>query len=132
MIPVQRDAAIAIGGAREEGASERALELLGGIQTPFGLSQHLQGDGGSKPLLEQALVGGGVVELQKVLMGLLELQQRLRQGKLIVIQAPLDVEMCLHQVHVALALGAHNRVVVNAQTRTDPFKGVGDEGSPTV
>src|SRR2546427_3931241 len=42
---------------------------------------------------------------------------------------PLD---CNHQVHGALALGAHNRVVVNAQTRTDPFKGLGDEGAAAV
>src|SRR5258705_10864915 len=105
MIAVTRDAAIAVGGAREEGASDLALELLGGIQAPFGLSQHMQGDGGSKPLFEQALVGGGVVELQKVLMGRLELQQRLRQGKLIVIQARLAVEMCLNQVHFTLPLG---------------------------
>jgi hypothetical protein len=40
--------------------------------------------------------------------------------------------MRLHQVLVALPLGAHNGVVVNAQTRTDPFKGRGDEGAAAV
>ena len=73
MITVQGDAAIAIGDAREEGARELALELLGRIQPPFGLPQHVQGNRGGKLLFEQALMGGGVVELQKVLMGFFEL-----------------------------------------------------------
>src|SRR5262249_62066199 len=72
VITVQGDAAIAIGGARKEGASELALELLGGIQTPFGLPKHMQGNRRSKLLFEEALVGGGVVEFQKVLMSLFE------------------------------------------------------------
>src|SRR6266567_1921836 len=42
---------------------------------------------------------------------------------------PLD---CNHQVHVALALGAHNGGMVNAQTRTDACKGLGDEGAAAV
>jgi len=44
----------------------------------------------------------GVVELEKALMRLLELQWCTRQGKLVVIQAPLDVAMGLDQVHMAL------------------------------
>jgi hypothetical protein len=95
MTTMQSDAAIAIGDAWKEGASELALELLGRIQTPFGLPQHMQGNRRSKLLFEQALMGGGVVKLQKVLMNLLELQRCLRQGKLIVKQAPLDVKVCL-------------------------------------
>ena len=55
-----------------------------------------------------------------------------RQRKLVVIQAPLDVEVRFHEVHVALTLGAHNGLVVNAQTRTDAFKGLGDEGAAAV
>jgi hypothetical protein len=37
-----------------------------------------------------------------------------------------------HQILIALALRTDNRLVVNGQTGTDAFKGVGDEGPPAV
>src|SRR5256885_5435284 len=39
---------------------------------------------------------------------------------------------CNHQVHVALALGTDNGLVVNGQPGTDALKGVGDEGPTAV
>ena len=57
MIMVQRDAAIAIGDAREESVGKLLVELLGGIQPPLALSQDVQGNRGGKLFLEQALVG---------------------------------------------------------------------------
>ena len=59
-------------------------------------------------------MGGGVVELEEILVGLLELQRGARQGELVIIQASLDVEMRLHEVLVAFALGTGNRLMVNA------------------
>src|SRR6266487_6643043 len=92
MITVQGDAAIAMGDAWKEGARALARALLGRRQTSCGLPQHMQGNRRSQRLFEQALLGRGVVKLPKVLMGLLELQRRLRQGKLIVRHAPLDMK----------------------------------------
>jgi hypothetical protein len=51
----------------------------------------------------------GVVGLDKGLMAILELRRRAGEGELIVVEAPLDVEMRLHQVLIAFALGAGDR-----------------------
>jgi len=64
--------------------------------------------------VEQTLMGGGVVELEKVLVGLLELQRCACQRELVIIQAPLNIEMTLHEIHVAFALGTGNRLMVHA------------------
>jgi hypothetical protein len=64
----------------------------------------------------------GIVGVDERLMALLELRRRAGQGKLVVIQPPLDVEMRLHQVLIALAFGALNRLMVNLQAATDRFK----------
>ena len=69
MITVQGDAAIAMGDAWKEGARALARALLGRRQTSCGLPQHIQGNRGGEVLFEQPLVGGGVIELQKALMG---------------------------------------------------------------
>ena len=90
----------------------------------------MQGDGGHKPFLKQALVGGGVVEREKPLMRLVKLAWGPGQGQLVVIQAALNITMSLHQVHVALALGTHNGLMVNAKPSTDAFKGLRNEGAP--
>ena len=58
---------------------------------------------GDAAFLEEALVRGGVVEGEKLLMRLVKLVGRPGQGQLVVIQTPLNVEMGFHQVHVALA-----------------------------
>src|SRR6266581_8322721 len=95
MITVRRDAAIAIGDAREEGVGKLLLELLRGNQPPLALSQDVQGKRGGKLCLDQALVGGGVVEDQKPLMRFFELLRGPGQGQLVVIQAPLNIKVRL-------------------------------------
>jgi len=67
-------------------------------------------------------VGGGVVEDQKPLM---RFSNSCGSGSrpIGIIQAPLNIKVRLHQVHIALALRTHNGVVVNAQPGTDAFKG---------
>jgi hypothetical protein len=92
----------------------------------------VQGDGGRKAFLKQALVGSGVVEREKPLMRLVKLRWGPGQGQLVVIQASLNIKMSLHQVHVALALGTHNGLMVNAKPRTDTFKGLRNKGAPAV
>src|SRR4029450_10502395 len=85
-----------------------------------------------KPLLEEALMSRSVVEREKPLMRLSKLTRGPGQGQLVVIQSALDVEMGFHQVHVALALGTDNGLVINIQPGTDALKGVGDEGPTAV
>jgi hypothetical protein len=67
-------------------------------------------------------MGGGVVDLHKHLVGLLELQRRGAQRELIVIQAPLHIEMRFHPIQIAFPFGALNRLVINLQAGADRFK----------
>ena len=55
-------------------------------------------------------------------MALLELRRGAGQGELVVIQPPLDIKVRLHQVLIALALGADDRLMLDLQPRTDRFK----------
>ena len=75
---------------------------------------------------------GGVVEGEKLLMRFVKLVGSPGQRQLVVIQAPLDVKVCFHQVLVALARGTHNGLMVNAQPATDALKGVRDERPAAV
>ena len=50
-------------------------------------------------------MGGGVIGRYKGLMHLLERRGGRGQGELIIIEAPLDVEMGLHEILITLALG---------------------------
>ena len=77
----------------EKGLGELACEILWGIQAPLAGSQSVQGDGGSKPLLEQPLVGGGVVECEKPLMRLGKLTRGPGQRQMVVIQTSLNIKM---------------------------------------
>src|SRR5215471_7687741 len=43
-----------------------------------------------------------------------------------------DIKVGLHEVHIALALGTHDGMVVNAQPGADAFESVGHKGPPTV
>jgi hypothetical protein len=72
-----------------------AAEFFGALEPPFGLPKHRQRDRRVKVVLPQALMGGGIVEFHKRLVCLLELYGRGRQGELVVIKPPLDVEMGL-------------------------------------
>ena len=67
-------------------------------------------------------MGGGVVEGEKPLMRLVKLTRGPGQGQRVVIQAALNIKMGLHQVHVALALGTDNGLVVNVQPAQTPSK----------
>jgi hypothetical protein len=58
-------------------------------------------------------MGRGVVGLDERLMALLELRRRAGQGKLVVVETPLDVEMCLHQILIALALRANDGLMLD-------------------
>jgi hypothetical protein len=55
-------------------------------------------------------------------VALLERRWGVGKGELIVVEAPLDVEMRLHQVLIALALGADNRLMLDLLPRTHGFK----------
>jgi hypothetical protein len=110
---MQGDAAIAIGGARPEGVGKLARQFVGGIEAAFGLPEDIEGNRRWPLLFEQALMRRGVVEFEKALRRLLELEGRACERKLVVIHAPLDVKVGLDQVHIALALGAHDGDVVN-------------------
>jgi len=77
-------------------------------------------------------MGGSVIRLEKGLMDLFQLCWRLRQGELVVKQAPLDVKVGLHQVFVAFALRADNCLMLNLHAPTDGFERVGGEGSATI
>src|SRR5215831_6453338 len=52
--------------------------------------------------------------------------------ELIVVQPPLNVEMCLDQVLITLALRALDRLMLELQPRTDGFKVVRRIGPATV
>jgi hypothetical protein len=51
-------------------------------------------------------MGGGGRRLDKALMDLFQLCGCLRQGELGVKQAPLDINVCFHQIFVAFTVGA--------------------------
>jgi len=56
-------------------------------------------------------------------MALLELRRRAGQGELVVIIQPLlNVEMGLHPIQIALALGADDGLMPDLQPRTDRLK----------
>jgi hypothetical protein len=93
------------------------------------------GEGGEL-FLEQTLVGGGVVGVDESLMPLLQRQRCCRQGELIVVQLPLDIELDIevgfHQVLITLALRAFNGLMPELQPCTDGFKVVGGVGATAV
>jgi hypothetical protein len=64
----------------------------------------------------------GVVRLDERLVVLLKRRRGAGEGELIVVEAPLDVEMRLHQVLIALALGADEGLMLDLQPRTHGFK----------
>ena len=73
-----------------------------------------------------------VIRVDKALMHLFQLGGGLREGKLLVEEAPLDVKVCLHEILVALTLRADNRLMVDRQPLTDGFERVGGERPTTI
>src|SRR5437667_6628628 len=49
-----------------------------------------------------------------------------------VIQASLNIEMGLHQIHITFALGTDNGLMVNLQACTDRFELFGDIGPTAI
>jgi len=82
-----------MGAPWEEVAVKLPAELLLGVDLPWGGSQHLEWHRRGELFSEQPLMGRGVGGLDEGLMPRLQLPWRGRQGELIVVQAPLDVEV---------------------------------------
>src|SRR5690242_16477094 len=115
MVAMERDTAKAIRGSRKERPRKLPVEFYWSVPAPFSLAQHHQWNGRIEPVLEEPLMGGRVIEVQKGLMGLLKLQRRGRQRELIIIQAPLHIEMRFHPIKIAFPFGTLHRPMVNLQ-----------------
>jgi hypothetical protein len=72
-------------------------------------------------------MGGGVVGDHEGVVCLLERRRGRGQRELVIIEAPLDVEMGLHEILIALALGALDRLMVDLQPGQHRLKGPGGE-----
>jgi hypothetical protein len=127
---MQGDTAVGIGRARKELVRKVAVQLLSAMEATLGLAQDLQWNRRVKPVVEESLMGGGVIGLHKVLMRLLERCGGASQGELVVIQSSLDIKMGLHEVLIALALSAFNRLMVDLQPGQHCLKGPGGERPP--
>ena len=78
MIAMEGDTAILIGGPGKEPLDKLPSQFVRRIELAFGLAEDLQGNGGRKVLLEQALMRGRIVGVHEGLMGLFKLRGRLR------------------------------------------------------
>jgi len=61
-------------------------------------------------VFQQALMRRRIVRLHERLRGLLQLRWSCGQSELVIIQAPLDVEVRFHEIFVALAAGTQQRI----------------------
>jgi hypothetical protein len=109
VVAVQGDTAVSVRGPREHTLGERAGQLLWRVDAAFRLPEDLHRNRRPPLILQESLMRRGVVRADKGLMGLLECYRGAGEGELIVVEAPLDVEMRLHQVLIAFALGADDR-----------------------
>src|SRR4029453_15872340 len=109
-----------------------ADQLLLAVRTPLGFSQNRARNGWVKAVFEQSLVGSRIVRLDEGLMGLFQLDGALAQGKLVVVEAPLNIEGGFHKFHIAFPPGSQNVLGVDLQTRTDGFKLMGDVGPAAI
>jgi hypothetical protein len=89
----QGDTAVGMGRARKEIVRNVAVQLLSALDAPCGLAQDLQGNRRVKPVVESSLMGGGGVGGHEGVVRLLERRGGGGQGELVIIEAPLDVEM---------------------------------------
>ena len=97
VVAVQGDTPIPIGRAGEQRLGEVAGEFVRRVESAFRRSQDLDRDRREPPILQEPLMGRGVVGLDEGLMALLQLRWRAGEGELVVIQPPLNVEVGLHQ-----------------------------------
>ena len=72
VIAMQGDTAVAVGGARKECVSEFLCEHLLRIAPALRRPQDLDGDGWEALIVEQALMGGCIIELDEGLMALFQ------------------------------------------------------------
>jgi hypothetical protein len=93
MVAMEGDTPIPIGDAREHRLGEVTGEGLGGIESAFRRAQHLDRDRWEAPILQESLMGGGIVSLDEGLMALVQFSRRASQRELIVIEPPLDIKM---------------------------------------
>jgi hypothetical protein len=121
-----------MGSPWEEVMVKLPAELLLAVDPSLGGSQALAWDRWGNLFSEQPLMGGGVVGLDEGLMPLLQLQGCGGQGQLIVVQAPLDVEVGFHEVLIALALRADDGLVPELQPSADRFNVGGGVGPATI
>jgi hypothetical protein len=129
---MQGHAAIAVGHARKERSRKLLRQPIWAQDAALRFGKDRDRNGWVKPLVEEALMRRDVVEPDERLMGLFQLGRCVAQRKLVVVQASLNVEMRLHQIHVTFALGTDNGLMVNLQARTDRFELIGDIGSATI
>src|SRR5215475_1874412 len=75
---------------------------------------------------------GRVIEMHEGLMALFQVARTRGEGKLIVIEPPLNIEVRLDPIEITLALGTHDRFMVDLEPPTDGFKGVRRIGAPAI
>jgi hypothetical protein len=81
--------------------------------------------GGEPPILQKPLIRRGIVGLDEGLMPLLQFGWGASEGELIVVQPPLDIEVGLDQVLIALPLGTLDGLMGELQPGTDLLKCLG-------
>jgi hypothetical protein len=95
VVTVQGDTAVSVRGPQEQTLRERAGQLIWGVDAAFRLPEDLRRNRRPPPILQEPLMRRGVVRADKGLMGLLECDRGAGEGELIVVEAPLDVEVGL-------------------------------------
>src|SRR5215211_4182841 len=73
-----------------------------------------------------------VIEVNEGLMALFQVAGTGGKRKLIVIEPPLNIEVCLDPIEITLALRTHDRLMVDLEPPTDGFKGVRRIGAPAI
>src|SRR5438034_5876675 len=98
---------------------ELALQLVRRTPAALRFAQYHERNRGRKVLFQQALMGGRVRSLDEDLVQLFPCGGAGGQRKLVVKYTALDIEGRLHQVHIALAVGTSNDLVVDIQAVTN-------------
>jgi hypothetical protein len=104
VVTVQGDTPVPIGRPGEQRVGEVTGQFVRSVEPTFRRPEDLDGDRREAPIRQEPLMGGGVIELDEGLMAPLQLGRRAGEGELIVLQAPLDIEVCFHPVEVAFTL----------------------------
>src|SRR5919109_857351 len=124
--------AIPVRRAPEQVMHELAVQVLRGVEAAFGLPKHVTRDRGIKPLPEEPLMRGGVVELDERLVPLFKLHRRLCERELVIIQPPLDVKVRFHEVLPAFPSPTGDRPMVDCQSLADGLKGIRRVGTTPI